>query len=107
MAGSIAKRFLAKPLLVATTNLEPMDIQNFTGCSVSVFSPVGAVGTVTLQASNDGTHWASIGGASTALVANDVALINIQNSYFSLVRAQIVVSAGPGNYDIIMIGKER
>lgn len=107
MARSESKRFKQQPLIVGTNILEPLDVTNYTGVSVSIQNLPATVGSMTLQASNDQTNWTDISSSTTALTASGLDIINFPNLHVCHVRVKVVLAAGAGNYDLIMVAKER
>jgi hypothetical protein len=96
-----------KTLTVSTDQvLDTFDITNCNGFSLQVNGITLTAGSIQLQYSNDNTTWANL-GTSVALGAGAVAnVINQAGIYTGHIRVLITISAGPGDYNYFLLGKE-
>ncbi len=110
MARSENKRLKAAPLIVGANQIESFDITNFSGCAITIISPVGAAGTFKLQYSNTNSanlaDWTDIPSATLPIVANGGSTLDISNTHAGFVKAVVTLSAGAGSYDIYYLAKD-
>lgn len=110
MARSENKRLKTTPLIVGTNQIESLDITNFSGCAITVISPIGAVGNFKLQYSNTNSSnlldWTDIPSATLPVVAGGGSTLDISNTHAGFVKAVVTLSAGAGNYDIYYLAKD-
>lgn len=92
-------------LAVTTQSLDPFDITNYSGCSLSIVGPGAGAGSMKLQHSNDGANWKDIAGATDTLAAG-FGLINFHGLHTGFVKGVITLSAGAGDYQTKYLAKD-
>lgn len=107
MSKTLHKQILAVPLIVAADQVVgTLDITSCNGVSVQVNPPALAAGSIKLQRSNDNTNWEDIPSATATLAATAAKMINVADLYAGHVRIIATISAGPGEYNFFLLGKE-
>lgn len=91
-------------LVVATYDGQTIDVSAHNGAFIQVSGDAAGTGTLKVQQSNDGISWVDHG---TAAIASGKAVYNAANLYAQLIRSQIVLSAGPGVYNIYTMAKDQ
>jgi hypothetical protein len=106
----MAKALMNKQTLtVAATATNYMtsaiDTSAYNSCAVQVNGVGAGAGTLTVQISNDGTNWFTLG---TATIASGTIIYNSGATLIGaqLLRAMVNVSGGTGSYDILTSLKE-
>ena len=84
----------------------PIDLGDLTHCSIqAVFTGSNVVGTFHLEASNDGTNFVDISGASTSVTGSADTLLNLSNAGYRYVRYDWDYTSGTGNITVTFCGK--
>lgn len=82
-----------------------IDCSAYNSCAVQVNGVGAGAGTLTVEMSNDGNNWFTLG---TATIASGLIMYNSGATLIGsqLLRARVNVSAGTGSYDILTTLKE-
>lgn len=100
--------FSGQTVANSTLNSEKFDITNHSGASFHlVLSGAGIAGTAKIQASNDGTNWVDVTGASSVIAGPNSYLFNISLMYHAFLRAVVIsTNANTVTCNGIAIAKE-
>jgi Flp pilus assembly protein TadG len=83
-----------------------IDLGDFVMYSVQAsFTGSDVAGTFKLQASNDGTNFTDISGATASVTSSGTALLNVENAGYRFVRADWTYTSGTGNITLTFIAK--
>ena len=83
-----------------------VDITAAAGGGTHTFTPTTLAGTVTYQASVDGTAWEDLASpAPNAFTAGETSLVNVTDVFYSHVRLKVAVTAGTATATAVMNGK--
>lgn len=101
----INKQTLTVALTATNYQTTSIDCSAYNSCAIQVNGVGAGAGTLTVEISNDGTNWFSLG---TATITAGLALFNSGATLIGsqLIRGKVNVSAGTGSYDIITSLKE-
>lgn len=84
----------------------PVDLGDLTHFSIhAVFTGSDVAGTFHLEASNDGSNYVDISGASTSVTSSGDTLLNVATAGYRYVRYDWNYSSGTGNITVTFCGK--
>lgn len=91
--GQSIKKLLFTGQTVANTTLDSdkIDITNFNGCGIQAdLTGAGSTGTIKVQASNNGTTWGDVSGATAVIAGAGTHFFNIGSMYHSFLRLRVI-----------------
>lgn len=92
MPSSIRQQIFSGQTVANTTiNSTPIDITNYIGAGFQVdLTGAGIAGTVKVQASNNGTNWVDVAGASQAIAGPNSYFFNVSLMFHAFLRVQVI-----------------
>lgn len=101
-----ASKFVSSADMAASITSSAITLAGKTGYGIHAIYAGSPVGTLTIEASNDGTTWETITGTSTAVSAAGSTLFNLSNVSYELARLKYTRSSGTGTLNAYASDKE-